>query len=324
MSTQYSNLLIGAHTSSSGDLIKILENAYNVHGARVIQIFVGNPRGGSLTKKVEQHYYDNADSIKNCLEQLNMELFVHCPYVWNFAKDPSTDDGWWIESLFMQLKIANAMGSKGCILHMGKHVKLSEKDGKEFFVKNIKTVLKKCRVAKLNAKLFLETAAGQGTELYVTKGNLDPLVELISEFSKDDFNNLSFCVDTCHIFAAGYDIRTEEAVEIFFAEWESKIGMSKLGVVHMNNSLDKFGAKKDRHAPLKDGHIHREGLAMFAKLAATYDLPMIIETAYAMYDMPNLAEFILDKKFIKGTFEDWVRAKQMMDMFSKVDISIDG
>jgi apurinic endonuclease APN1 len=128
-------------------------------------------------------------------------------------------------------------------------------------------------------KLFLETSSGQGSEILPTVHNdMSALAAFFARFPKKYHSKLSFCVDTCHIFAAGYDISTKKQAATFMKEWDEKIGLHHLGVVHFNNSVHEVGCRKDRHACIAHGKIPVEGLVEFGMLAMKRGIPVILET----------------------------------------------
>jgi deoxyribonuclease IV len=252
-------------------LNKILEG-----GGNSLQIFAGNPHSGKVPKA---DYLSQGPEVKAFMQTHNMKLFIHSPYILNFAKDPGAEQPYWIESLWDELEIADALGAEGCVLHMGKSVKNSVEEAERFMVENLRTVVQRLRAAGIKAKVLVETAAGQGTELFATKdGTLDELARLFAKFSPEEKKHIGFCVDTCHIFAAGYDISTPQQVVGFFNEWEAKIGLRHLNVVHLNNSVKDLGSGVDRHACLAYGKIPIDGLATFISRAYSRSIPVILET----------------------------------------------
>lgn len=301
-------LCIGSHISTSSGLLKSIQTAYANHGARALQCFIGNPRSGVMTDSVYDKYKQTGHLIKDFVTAHDISLYIHAPYVWNLAQNPDTEDPWWIHGMIRTLKVADMIGAKGCVVHMGKSVKLPVETAKQFFVASLKAVIQQQKRMGIQAKVFVETAAGQGTELFATKdGKLDAIVELARHFVEDDWNHISFCVDTCHVFAAGYPVTGE-----FWNEWNDKIGVERLGVIHVNDSVGDLGCKKDRHASLKHGKIPMEGFVSFVQGAHTHGIPMVLETPLCMYDVPNLAEMILGHSVLQEDYDVWF-AKQKLE-----------
>lgn len=316
------NLWIGCHVSSSKSKLGLSDQFRHIHnmvGAKCFQIFVGNPYG-SFSRAQAEKYMEMGPRVKEVLWSLGIKLFIHSPYVLNFAKDPSTEDAYWVNSLVLELETSDAIGAEGCVLHMGKSVKSSVEDAERWFIFNLKTVIRKAKAKNITSKIYVETSAGQGTELYPTLGSLDALVRFYNNFSSEERKHIQLCVDTCHIFAAGYDIGTCEGAELFWREWEMKLGVSNLGVIHMNNSTKACGSRVDRHAALAEGKIGLEGLKSFAQTAAMYEIPMIIETPITIYDVPILAQFILDRSVLpkNKSWHDWMNDLIRTDMFAHI------
>jgi len=210
---------------------------------------------------------------------------------------------------------------------MGKAVKLAVDKAEQVFHENLCSVIDVCVKEEIKAKIIIETSAGQGTELYPTLNNsLDPLVRFISRFTTNQKKHIRFCVDTCHIFAAGYEIGTEAGSARFWKEWEEKIGVELLSVVHMNNSVKSLGCRVDRHAILSKGAIGMEGLAAFAKSAAGYDISMVIETPWCQFDIPVLREMVGKslKTLAKRDWDAWFRDQRMLQTFSILNADDDG
>lgn len=282
-------LILGTHfgRDKNGSVSHTLCMLHKLFDAKTGQIFVGSPMT-KLTDKTEQRWLAEAPEIKATLHKIGFKLFVHSPYTLNFAKDAKEENAYWIHALKRELKIADAMGAEGCVLHMGKAVKLDQAAAERNFHANLVTILDFIRQEKLGVKLFVETSAGQGSELYPTLGSLDPLARFYNAFTTLQKETLKLCVDTCHIFAAGVDLNTPESVQRFWKEWEEKIGVAHLGVIHINNSAKALFSRVDRHANILDGQIAQEGLAAFVKAAKKHNIPMILETPNCQFDIPNV------------------------------------
>lgn len=277
----------GSHISKSKEGWLPTLEAFHKAGATAAQIFVGNPMGTRMTDKSKADYETMGPQLQRFLKAKDFRLFIHSPYILNFAKDPKKEDPYWIDSLFNELKIAQAIGAQGCVLHMGKAVNQPVQQAVDNMYNNVCEVLARMRQYKMNVKLYLETSAGQGTELFPTVNNsLDDLAAFSKRFSKQDLVNLGFCVDTCHIFAAGYDISTPTQAEAFFKEWAEKIGMEHFGVVHFNNSEKPYGSRVDRHACIQHGKIGVDGLLHFLSLTYRHGIPAILETPGGGQELP--------------------------------------
>jgi deoxyribonuclease-4 len=278
-----------------GKLVNTLKKVLN-GGGNCLQIFVGNPYR-SIVSNVEE-YRSQAKEVREFILEHDMKLFIHSPYILNFAKDPSEDNAYWINSLYNELQIADILGADGCVLHMGKSVKLEEDVAKTFMYNNLSTVIDMMKSNNIESKIYIETAAGQGTELYPTLHSIDPLVEFFDQFSIDQRKFIGFCVDTCHIYAAGYDISSPQLVAEFFHEWKSKIGMQHLGLIHINNSTKELGSRVDRHACLAYGKIPFEGIVAFISQAYKHSVPLILETPAPYEEIQYLSEIAMKSRMV--------------------------
>jgi deoxyribonuclease-4 len=271
--------LFGPHISKQATVLKTLEYAKNTINASAIQIFIGNPQSGRMTQKTVEKYQLESESVTKFLKQNNMCFVIHTPYVLNFSKDSKCDDPYWINELWNEIKVAQSLGSIGCVLHMGKAVSLDVNIAEKYMIDNIACVADKMADANMTTKIIIETSAGQGSELFATKdGNLQPIIRLWNSFTEKQKQYIGFCIDTCHIHSAGYKIDTIVDIDKLFDEWNNNIGINNLTVVHLNNSITPFNSHVDRHGTLTEGTIPTECLLHFAKRTFEYGIPIILET----------------------------------------------
>jgi deoxyribonuclease IV len=314
------DLCIGSHIATStrrGTLGELFKHVHKSFGARAIQIFIGNPYRSFNIKSTKSKLM--TDDAKEVVQEYDIKLFIHSSYILNFAKDPSTEDAYWIDSLVNELQVADVIGAQGCVLHMGKSTKHDVVQSQTWFISNLKIVIQRAKDANIKAKVYVETSAGQGTELFPTIGSLDALADFYNHFNDEDRQHIQLCVDTCHIFAAGYNLNTAEDAEMFWQEWYHKIGVQHLGVIHINNSAKPYKSRVDRHAPLANGHISTAGLRSFVEIAAMHQIPMIIETPLAQYDIPVLAEWILGKSILSNemSWNEWMAYAKISHAFDE-------
>ena len=270
---------VGAHINRDKTIVKTMENIKSA-GGNALQIFISSPRSTALTDIAK---YDSVSrEIKEYLTQNNFKLVIHSPYVINVASEfkngkrtLTIDECYWIKTIINQLEISDLIGSIGVVLHVGKHVKLSYKDGLENMRTFIKYVLNDISNKKLNTKLIIETPAGQGTELLT---DLKDFIEFYNSFTKDEQKYLGICLDTAHTWALGYDLN--EAYNILF----SKSNAKNITLIHLNNSLVEKGARKDRHATILDGMIPNDNMNDFIKNIKKNKTVIILETPSKDYD----------------------------------------
>lgn len=254
----------------------------NKMGGNCLQIFVSSPMSGNVTEKSMNLYKTKQDDIKKSLISNKTKLFIHSPYTFNFAK-PKLNDYWlncyWIRSYIKELEIAHMIGAIGCVIHVGKSLEMSAIDAENNMYESLSFVINHIKTNNLNSVIILETGAGQGTEMFTTENNtIDKLATFYNRFTTEQKNHIKLCVDTCHIFSAGYCISDPKICIKFFSEFEQKIGLENLALIHLNDSVKQCNCHVDRHANLGQGMIGINGIGMFIVLSYMLNIPMILET----------------------------------------------
>jgi deoxyribonuclease-4 len=269
----------GPHLHKQTSILNTLKIAKNQYGASSLQIFVGNPRSGRMSQKTFNQYKDESVNVRKYLQDNNMRLVIHSPYVFNFSRDANTQDPFWINELWHELCLSQELGSIGCVLHMGKAVGLKKEIAEKNMIDNISIIVNKMKLLNMTTKLIIETSAGQGTELFTTENNsIEPLIRLWNSFTKEQQLYVGFCIDTCHIHSAGYNINTNENIDKLFNDFDKSIGLNNLLLIHLNNSSTKYNSHVDRHGTLTDGSISTDCLLYFATKSFTNNIPIILET----------------------------------------------
>lgn len=179
-----------------------------------------------------------------------------------------------VNALISLLKQSDVIGKRclGVIIHMGKNMpenKLTEEQSLQVYAENLKYVL-----SKAPGKIALETGASQGNEV---GSRLDRLGYIYQQLSEEEKARVRFCIDTCHIWASGYDIGTAKGVTNFFKEFDSKVN-GRIVCIHFNNSMNPLNSHVDRHADLLHGEIPYEGLKAVACYARDNGIALITET----------------------------------------------
>lgn len=270
----FSEFYYGAHMSIKKGIPSAISEI-NELGGNLIQIFVSNPMS---TKIAVSKFTDNIiTSIKNKMHDTNSKIVIHMPYVINLAKPlpPKIEDCWWINMICNQLTISDSINSIGCVVHVGKYLDLTESDGLDNMLNAFRHIIKFIKDKEMKTYIILETAAGQGSELI---SNMDDFMDFYNKFTKEEKNYIKICIDTCHIFTAGYDIKKEENVKKFFDDFNEKVGIEHITLIHLNDSKTDCGTCVDRHANLGEGKIGLTGLRHFIRYAAHYKIPLVLET----------------------------------------------
>jgi len=264
----------GAHISTSKHkgIVPALEECKK-NGGNFAQIFISNPRTGKFKAKESSELAE----IKKFLKTNKMALVIHSPYVLNFSKpcekDKKIKDCWWVQTLYSELCSAVEMGAFGCVLHCGKKLKLKEEEAIDNMKKALQYVISKMKNNK--ALILLETSAGQGSELFF---KLDDFAKFYNMFSATEKKKFKLCVDTAHIFAAGYDIKTDTGVKNYFKEFDKLIGIKHLALIHLNDSKTKLSSRVDRHQTLGNGEIGIKGIKEVILFAKKNKIPITLET----------------------------------------------
>jgi len=252
---------IGAHVSAAGGLYKAIENAQAI-GAECIQIFGASPRTwrGVLPSAEQVKKFRSAAAAAG----IN-HIYLHASYLVNLASAKAYNREQSILSLIDHLKIAELLGARGLIFHLGSSgVGGDINAAKKYTIEGINKILKAVPASPAGgpgkAKLILENSAGGGAKLGLTFHQIGEL------FHGAASERLGICFDTAHGFEAGLiDDYTPEKTKKLFDEFDREIGLEHLMVLHLNDSKTVFGSHHDRHENLGEGQI---GFAGFKNLAS--------------------------------------------------------
>ena len=245
---------IGCHIGKQKTLTDTVRAV--AHSPAPYQIFLSGPQNSNI-----KTYDKDIASARALVEASGARIFVHSQYLINLS-NKSTEDAWHEKLLIKNLQVCRAFGGKGVVVHVGKSVKLPKEEALE----QMRGAIGRClEHAYPECPLLLETPAGQGTELLT---DMKEFLDFVESFGSD---RLRVCVDTCHVFASGYDPKTY--LEAALAR------PNLLKLVHYNDSLGACGSCVDRHAHIASG----EGLIGFpkmseiAELCSAHNIPMVIE-----------------------------------------------
>lgn len=254
---------VGSHISSSKGFEGMGRQAIKLR-ANTFAFFTRNPRGGKAKAIIEE---DVQRYQKIAQENQFAQIVAHAPYTLNScAADPGILE-------FARNTMADDLNRMEWIpgnyynFHPGSHVKQGMEKGIELIAETLNQVLK----PEHQTIVLLETMAGKGTEV---GGRFEELRAIIDRVELQD--KVSVCLDTCHVWDAGYDIvnHLDEVLE----EFDHIIGLERLHAVHTNDSMNPLGSHKDRHAKIGEGHIGLEAFGRIVRHEALRDLPFILET----------------------------------------------
>jgi len=267
--------------SISGGLFRCMEHGHTA-GCDVVQLFSKSERQW-LAKPITD---DDIGKFTEARARTGVvPVMIHDSYLINLSSPDDTLWGKSINGLCDELLRARQLGVPYVNMHPGSHVG----SGVEVGLDRMVTALDRLGAegAYEGITVLLETTAGQGTNL---GSRFEEIGYLIAHTQYPDA--FGVCLDTCHIFAAGYDIRTPETYTETMAAFDQHIGLSRLKALHLNDALQPLGDHKDRHAAIGEGHIGLEGFRNVVTDARLATLPMILETpksADLHEDLENLA-----------------------------------
>lgn len=259
--------LLGAHVSAAGGLAQAFPRGDEL-GCTALQIFVKNAsqwRGRALEEAEVTAFRDAWRASRSRM------VVAHAAYLINLAApDPAILERSRL-GLADELARSQRLGLDGLVVHPGAHLGVGEDEGLEAAASSLRWVLDQAETGA--TRILVETTAGQGTVLGYRLEHLERILELTGDSSR-----LGVCLDTCHLFAAGYPLGSAEDIEALLAEAESRFGAERLGCVHLNDSRHPAGSRKDRHANIGEGEIGEAPFAFLLRHPLLAEVPLILET----------------------------------------------
>jgi len=256
-------LHIGCHLSISKGFLHIGQEAASI-GADTFQFFTRNPQGG---KAKEIDLNDIKAFNRYAISNHFAKIVAHAPYTLNICSDNPQTQEFAAMVLADDLKRMEFVPHNYYNFHPGSHVGQGAQKG----IAMIVDLLNKLLAPEQTTTVLLETMSGKGSEIGRSFEELAAIIDGIKLKDK-----IGVCMDTCHVFAAGYDIVNN--LEGVLGEFDRIIGLKRLKAVHLNDSLMPFASNKDRHAKIGEGEIGTKALAAFVRHPAVKDLPIILET----------------------------------------------
>ena len=258
-------MLIGAHVSNAGGLQKAVERGVE-RGADAIQIFNQSPRMWRPTAYTEEDFAEFREAIDKSRIKA---VLIHAVYLLNCATEDKEIRDKSLRSLIHSLRVGDGIGAAGVVLHPG-----SAKTGDvSKAIKRAGTVIKRALKESDRCELHLEDTAGAGGTLGRSFDELGALFD-----AADGDGRLGMCLDSCHLYASGYDITTRDGLRETLRECDQKVGLKRLRSLHVNDSLVKLGSNRDRHAILGEGELGERGCAVFLSEPKFDRLPCVLET----------------------------------------------
>lgn len=261
--------LIGAHMSISGGVDKAPLRGRDV-GCVCMQIFTKSNMQWASRPLGEQEI---ADFRKNCAETGIGPVMAHDSYLINLASADSALAKKSLESFVEELQRCEALGLPALIMHPGSHA--DEAEGLKRIAGAIDESLERTKGSKV--KVLVEATAGAGTNL---GSRFEHLAQIISGVRQKA--RMGACLDTCHMFAAGYDIRTEDGYQKTMQEFDKVVGLKRLGAFHFNDAKGELGRHLDRHEHIGHGKLGKEPFRLILQDERLDGVPKILETPKGM------------------------------------------
>jgi deoxyribonuclease-4 len=258
-------MLIGAHVSTAGGLEKAVERGSELE-CEAIQIFHQSPRMWRPTAYGD----DDFGAFREAMAASPLEaVVIHAVYLINCASKERGVRRKSLTSLRQALRVCDGIEATGVVLHAGAR----KGEPYEPSVRRAGKVIQEALADSDRCRLLLENTAGTQGPL---GKNFDELAELLE--AAGGGKRLGTCLDCCHLFAAGFDIGSPQALSAVIDEYDAKVGLERLRCVHVNDSQVPLGANRDRHANLGKGELGRQGLRVFLSEPRFEGLPALIET----------------------------------------------
>ena len=261
---------LGAHMSIVGGVSQALRRGMET-GCDVIQLFTKNAmqwRARPLTQ-------DDRAAFQQARHETQVRpIAVHDSYLINLASLDERLYGRSLEALWEEMQRTESLGIPYLVLHPGSHRGDGEQQGIDRIARGINLIHQ--QGAEMKVMILMETTAGQGATLGNRFEHFARIIERIGEDKR-----VGVCLDTCHVFAAGYDISTPQGYEATVEEFERVIGLERLKVIHLNDSKGTLGARVDRHEHIGKGHLGLDAFRRLLQDPRLAHLPFILETPKA-------------------------------------------
>jgi deoxyribonuclease-4 len=259
-------VLIGAHVSPAGGPAKAVERGVE-RDCRSIQIFNQNPRAW----KPREYSAEEVADFRAAMAASDVDaLLIHAVYLLNCASEDEEICRKSKTSLVASLQAGSLLGAHGVVLHAGSALKGTTDPGPA--IERAAATIREALDESEECALHLENTAGGGGTLGRSFEELARMIELAGGDER-----LGVCLDSCHLFASGYDIRDAERLAAVLDDFDRIVGFDRLGSLHVNDSKTKLASNSDRHAALGEGEIGAEGIAAFLSEPRFEGLPCVFE-----------------------------------------------
>ena len=257
---------IGPHISISGGYKKAVETALAI-GADTFQAFSRNPRGGAAAPL-------DMDDIKSAEVAMELNSFgpvlIHAPYTLNMASAKPDAYKFARECFADDMERMIRIPSELYVFHPGSRTSIPYDKA----IEQIASVLRDCMIEDSGTWVLLETMSGKGSEIGRSFEELRDIIDAVGDSTRRE--HIGVCIDTCHLYCAGYDIVND--LDGVLTAFDNKIGIDKIKAVHLNDTMYPFDSHKDRHAKIGEGEIGLEAITRIITHPALADKPFFLET----------------------------------------------
>ena len=276
-------VLIGAHVSPAGGPAKAIARG-SERGARAIQIFNQNPRAW----RPRVYSADEIAAFRAAMAASNVDaLLIHAVYLLNCASQDPEIRAKTLRSLTSSLRAGSELGASAVVLHPGSALRGEVAPA----IARAAQLIAEALAESGGCPLHLENTAGTGGTL---GRSFEELAALIDAAGGDE--RLGLCLDSCHLLASGFDIRTPEGLTRTLDRCVALVGLDRLGSLHLNDSATPLGSNRDRHANIGEGEIGRRGCAVFLSEPRFDGLPCVLETPGPNHSGPSAQEIALARR----------------------------
>lgn len=260
-------MILGVHVSTSGSVYEAIDRAEAL-GCTAMQIFSRNPRQWRKSTLPQEDIRE----FRSRRQKSGIKaVAVHMPYLTNLATGYDVLYKESIEAYVEDLFEASALGAEYLVTHLGSYKNSTEREGLGRFIKAINTIFSETKGNKV--KLLLENTAGSGRWLGADFDHHKKIFDGVKENSR-----LGVCLDTAHLFAAGFNIAKTNVFDAVLRQIDSKLGKKALRLVHLNDSMTPLGSHADRHEHIGKGFIGIKGIKHIVNHKRLKEVPFILET----------------------------------------------
>jgi deoxyribonuclease-4 len=275
-------MLIGAHVSSSGGIHTALDRGEEL-GCEAVQVFTQSPRAWRPTA----HPDENLDRFRVRRAELGVPVVCHALYLINLAAPDETIYDKSVTALRHTVDVACRIDAEAVIFHVGSHLGAGFEAGLERVVPALQSCLERCSDTTW---LLMENTAGAGGTIGRSLEELERLLDRL-----DRHPRLGLCLDSCHLYASGYDVTDRAELDRTVDEVDRRIGLDRLRALHVNDSQVPLGSNRDRHDNVGEG-LMGDGLGTFLAHPKLQGLPALLETPGKDKHGPDAAQIAFTKK----------------------------